>query len=287
MHRGMMKLAVALAISASWAVVQPARAQTFNSTFFNSTTGHTEMARATFSEVTGSISGTSLVAGSNLYLQIVLTNTSTFSGYQNPDLLGGLFFSIAGNTTNDLTPDLAITPTALINPNQCDSTAVAICSTGPVNVGAQWGYSYSSFGTFSGPALSIVGNYGISAPGYSAITSPAVSHPRSFGTAPPVLVAHASGPQVTLVGANFTDAASSNAVAKDPLLNTSVTFLLGLPTGIGSLHVSAATFTYGTNPDAVHGGVTATPEPASLTILGLGLTLICVARRCKGRLSPV
>jgi hypothetical protein len=98
MHQGMSKLAIALAVSASWAVVQPAQAQTFTGTFYNSTTEHTDTASATFSEVTGAISGTSLIAGTNLYLQVVLANTSTFSGYGNADLLGGLFFSIASNT---------------------------------------------------------------------------------------------------------------------------------------------------------------------------------------------
>ncbi len=248
----------------------PVRAQSFGGSVLNSSTGNTDTATAFFS----------LATGTATYLQITLTNTSTFSNYLNPDLLSGLFFSIATNPT--ITPSSASSPAALVNPQACASSAVTLCSTGPVNVGNQWGYVFSATG-FSSTAFSTKAQYGVAAPGYSTLT-PSFGQPTPFGTNPPNLAAKGT-PQLafSLVGSAY-NAGTSSISSSDPLLQNSIVFGFGLPSSITSLNVSNVTFAYGTAPDGFSAGTI--PEPSSLAVFGTLLAFLGIARiRLKPRPS--
>jgi hypothetical protein len=263
MPRRMVSLsAFLLLIATAWA--GPARAQTFAGSYLNPQTGNLDTATAVFS----------LVTGSTTYLQVVLTNTSTFSNYSNPDLLSGLFFAIAGDPA--LTPVSAET-TTLVNPTACASSAVRTCEGSHVDVGDQWGYVYSKQG-FRSSGLTTAAAYGISAAGYSSL-SPSFGNSAIFGRNPPDLAGNGT-PQLafSIVGSQY-DADGSHISSKDPLAEDSITFDFAVPTGVTSLSISDVSFAYGTNPDG-SAGARIVPEPASLTLVlgGLGV-LACVRRR--------
>jgi hypothetical protein len=264
MRRRLVTLSVLVLLTTLAAVSQPARAQTFTASTLNASTGNIDSASAVFS----------IINGSTTYLQIVLTNTSTFSSYSNPDLLSGLFFAIASGPA--LTPASATT-TALINPSACASPSA--CSGSTVNVGNQWGYVYSTTG-FTSSVLTTTAQYGIAAPGYSGL-SPSFGKSTIFGTNPPKLAGNGT-PQLafSVVGADY-NASSSSISSKDPLINSSITLDLALPAGVSSLDISNVTFAYGTAPDGSAPAVRA-PEPASIGILASGLAVVGFVRRRKG-----
>jgi hypothetical protein len=267
MGRHMIKRIVFVLLGGFAVMIQPACAQTFNGSVLNSSSGNTDTASAVFS----------LVNGSTTYLQVMLTNTSTFSKYSNPDLLSGLFFAIATGPT--LTPDSAVT-TTLVNPTACAASQVTTCEAASVNVGNQWGYVYSQNG-FTSSALTTAAQYGVAAPGYSSLT-PSFGSSQIFSTNPPALAAKGT-PQLafSIVGSNY-NASTSGISSKDPLLQNSLTFEFGLPIGVTSLKISNVSFAYGTAPDGSAAGTSA-PEPASLAIVSTGLAILAIVRRRKGR----
>jgi hypothetical protein len=138
--------------------ITPARAQTFAGSIV-SANGNNDTASATFS----------LVTGSTTYLQITLTNTSTFSNYNNADLLSGLFFSIATNPTVTTSTSSVTSPTALINSGKCASAA---CASPNVDLGYEWQFVYSQAG-FTWPSGSqpptTAASYGIASSQYSSL----------------------------------------------------------------------------------------------------------------------
>ncbi len=266
---------------------RPASAQTFTNTSVNPIDGLSDIATVTFTEVTGALVGSSLVAGSSLYLQAVVTNTSARAGYETANTLGGVFFSIAGHTANDLVPERAVTTGPIFDASQCDGTSGALCSSSAVDVGKYWGYTYASSGTFTGSAngttcpsaSTMTGHYGVTVAGYACVTNPAGGQSTQFGAAPPSLVKTVAAPQFSLVGPAMADAASASAVAADPLINTSMILYFGLPSGIGPLTVNSVTFAYGAAPAIATGGLfRSASEPAGLTILGVGLAVVTGAR---------
>jgi hypothetical protein len=254
------------------AAANPARAQLFTGTFNNSATGRVDLASASFSILTGTTN----------YLQIVLTNTSSFSGYNNPDVLSGLFFSIAANPT--IIPTSAAA-TSIVNPGGCAAGFVLTCSGTNVDVGHEFGFVYSATG-FSG-ALATTARYGIGAAGYSSL-NPTFGSAASFGANPPNLDS-SPGPNglgFSIVGSAYSNAASSNSMSSVPLTNTSVTFGFALPTGVSTLSISNVTFAYGTAPDGsvgANGGGTGVPEPMSLALFGTGMAALGLARHRRSR----
>ena len=249
------------------------RAETFTTSFTNAGSGNVDSAQAVFS----------LITGTSTYLIIAITNTSTFtSAYKNADLISGFFFSLATDVT--LTPVSAISPNALINAAACNTTA---CASPNVNVGGEWKAQYSSVG-FSGTGISIPQHYGMASSQYSGITGPAGAfgngNTNTFPTGATGLYANGR-PQLafSIAGANY-NAATSSVSNKDPLIPTSSSvaaqFRYALPAGVTSVKITSATFTYGTAPDAVSGGIQA-PEPASLAILAPAFMAMVGLRRSR------
>lgn len=221
-----------------------AKAQTFT-TAFTGSSGSLDQASAVFNLANGT-------------LMLVLSNTSTFTTYTNPDVLSGVFFAIAGSPI--LTP-ISATASA---PTTCGSTA---CVSG--NVGANYAYVYSTTGFTQNSAAFASGAYGIGAPGYGSLSPSFGASAASFtpGTH------HTTGQGLTysIVGPDYLRGGNG------PFVQNSVTFEWSLPTGVNSLAISNVKFAYGTNPDA--SSVAGVPEPSSLAFLGLGTVGLVRLRR--------
>lgn len=252
------KFAIALALSAPLVGLgshgAQATAGTFDGSFTNPASSQTDTAEAVFS-----------VSGQELTL--VLTNTSTFGQYQNPDVLSGLFFSISGNPT--LT-GVSATASGLIDP----STA------GPQNVSKDWAFQYSASGYTGGAAALQQTQYGVGAAGYSSLNPNFGKSGFGSGKA-----GNTQGLDYSIVGPDFS---GINGNGAGTLVEDSVTFLFsGLPQSFSLSDISNVVFAYGTAPDytvAASGttgsssGGTAVPEPASLALLVPGLIALGLFR---------
>ncbi|MDR3530886.1 MAG: PEP-CTERM sorting domain-containing protein [Rhodopila sp.] len=252
------------------AASHPARAQTFTGTYINTANGNrVDTATAVFSLINGTT------------LQVVLTNTSTNTAYNNPDLLSGLFFAIAGSPA--LTPLTATTP-SIVNPGACASGKVSVCSSSQVNVGDEWGFVYSASG-FKSSTLNASGSqYGIAAAGYSSL-NPSFGSSAVFSSGSPQDLGgnctkngkcNLKGLDFSIVGSNYASGESS------PLSNTSVTYTFALPSQVSSLGISNVYFAYGTAPDGLALGRNV-PEPASIAMFCTGIAALGIMRRRKSR----
>ena len=268
---------------------QPARAQTAlgtyaNTTFIN-TTGNLDTASVKFVLFQGSLG----VAGSSSYLQVTLTNTSTYAtGWLNGDLLSGVLFQLNTTTTGpSATAYSAVTALALVNPGQCDPSFVATCSSGPVDVSSQWLFqkSLSGFATTGASGCAAAGT--LSTAQYGIVTSQyGCLNPNFGGTGkdfvePNAPVLMAKGPQLafSIAGANYTQAGTGGA-SNNPYERTSVMFDLALGGTVTALTASNVLFTYGTNPDSSSGG-TKIPEPGTIALFATGLAALGIFRRTK------
>jgi len=232
----------------------------------------TETATAVFSLLTGGSA-----------LKVVLTNTSTFAGYQNGDIVTGFFFDLPGDPTVLAATSSAVATLGLNNPGICSN--VAACTGTNVNVGQRWQYAYSATG-YSGPGIGGLtsSHYAATTSGYSGLTSPALSR-SAMGGGAPSLGAPGGQMNIGLVGANYTNAASGNPVQKDVTTISTVTLTFQFQTAQPSLNLSNinnVVFTYGTAPDSVVGAKKAT-EPSSIALLCVGALTIGATRRWKPR----
>ena len=273
------------------AVVHPVRAQnlgTFaNTTFINPLSGKLDTASVNFTLVQGSLG----VAGSNSYLAVTLSNTSTYSsGWVNGDLLSGVLFQL--NTTSNgptATAYSAVTTLALINASQCDASAVTKCSTGPVDVSTQWLFQKSASGYATTGVTPCAAAGSLTSAQYGIVTSQYACLNPNFGSTgknfvepgAPVLYSGNAQLAFSIIGKNYV-AAQHGGASANPYENTSVTFDLALAGTVTTLSASTVTFTYGTNPDASSGGVK-TPEPGTIAVLSTGLVLLGVIRRPRRR----
>lgn len=248
--------------------VAPANGQTFSGSFLNPVTLNQDTATATFSLLT---------VGASTYMDLVLTNTSTFADYGNNDLLNGVFWAMGGSPA--ITPFSASTGT-LVQPGQCSTAMVATCSGATVDVGGEFGYQFSA-GGYTG-AVETTGQYGIGASGYAFVTpSFGAGQTDYFGSSPQNLAGpsnNVGGPDFSIVGSAYSAPASQNSVQNTPLLNQSVTFRFLMPSGVSTLNISNVIFAYGTNPDATN-AATQTPEPATLGVLAVSLAGFAAVRR--------
>ena len=128
-----------------------------------------------------------LVSGTEF--SIALSNTSTFAKYNNPDILGGVFFDLASNlgtapqfatNSNNNTNFSAKSIGALANAGTCGTTCTGA---GPFDVGKTWDYGYSAAG-WSGGGLTTPVNYGAAAPNYGSLSFSG-SNVNSFNSSAP------------------------------------------------------------------------------------------------------
>ncbi len=239
-----------------------------------SMTNGTRAASATFD-----VSGTNLV--------VTLTNTSTFDSLVPVDLLTGVFFNLAGSPVlSHGAGSSAVlgTGSSVLYPDSGSGT-----DAGSV-VGGEWalGQEFDANGLFQYAGFSNA-TYGLSSTGIG-LFGPGDVFPGTNLSGP----ASPNGPQYGIVSAGD-NPATANGGLSTPIIKNAVVFTIpGLPPGFNPFSsVSGVTFLYGTalcvdgGVNTCFGGSTttvvidaiATPEPASLVLLGSGIAWIVLRRR--------
>lgn len=280
-----MAVKLAFAAGAAFAVAacihqMPAQAQTFVGSYTDTGNGNVNTAKALFT----------LVTGTTTYLEVTLTNTSTFTGgYNNPDALSGLFFEIAGNPTLNLTSSSVISALPLINASSCATSYVTTCGSANVPLGAEWRYEYSGSGFTATGFAGSAAHFGVAASQYSGLTpSFGKNSAANIGASQPSLAASGTGQLgFSLVGANYSGTTAANSMKGLPLANTSLKFDFALPAGITSVSISNVYFTYGTAPDGSAGATVASPEPRSVMLLTMATLSLGAIHRRRKRLASM
>ena len=223
-----------------------------------------------------SASATFTIAGNTL--TILLQNTSAANTLETPtNTLTGLDFTLNG-TDPALTPVSAISPNAILNASDCNAGSLTACSTGPVDVGGEWGYQ-DGYGS---------GTEGIASAGY--LTTGQTGDIGNFnnGSAGTNLAGPDSldGIQMGIVSKNHgTLNGGSGGLDSSALIDDNVVLTL---TGVSSLtesEIGNVTFLYGTAPDGSIAGSLCTtcgpgsgggsvPVPGALAIFGSALLLL-------------
>lgn len=250
-----MRLGVSIAVAIATLVTLQGIAQADTVTFSTSGPG----------EEGGTLSASATFELVNEYLIVVLTNTAQNGARIPSDVLGSLYFDIAGN------PSL-IPVSAILTPG-----SVVLNASQPAggNVGGEWGL---------GSALSgAPGNayYGISANGYGLFGNPNFNGPQLDN---PLALNGMTYGIVSGIAGNANPVVRSGVFISD-----SVTFTLALDQAaledfsLGD--ISNVSFQYGTSLEQPNIHV---PEPASMTLLGIGLGLMAVRhlRRRFGQNQP-
>ena len=227
-----------------------------------------------FSGTGGGLSASASFSISGTQLTILLSNTDAATGAAAPDdpaeVLSGLFFNLG---TSTFTPSYARTNGngSIIQTANCD---VESCS-GQTNIGGEWSYAYGGVGWLSGT------NQGIASAGYlNDNTSTANFNGPNYET-PAAL----NGIEFGLVPNNWIAYSGNGGLDNNALIEGTAKFVLTIPSGLTEADITNVYFTYGTSAgeNTVPGTTSATPtststptsgsipEPALLTMLGMGL----------------
>ena len=234
---------------------------------------------ATFSNTASGLSASATFTISGNTLTILLTNTDTATGGGAPqnsaNVLSGLFFNLGAT----LSPGSATLPggSSIIQTGNCD---VNNC-VGKTDVGGEWSYA-------SGGASWLAGtNQGISSSGYLNNNTSS----GNFGSAATNYQSPAAldGIQFGIVPDGWVAGSGNGGLDNNALIEGSVQFVLTGVAGLQASDISNVYFTYGTsaNENTLRGTTSgaqsssgsSVPEPALLSLIGLGA--VGVARRLK------
>jgi len=234
-------------------------------------------ASTTISNTANGLSASATFTISGDTLTILLTNTDAATGGGAPtnsaNVLSGLFFNIGAT----LTPVSALLPSnsSIIQTGNCDVTTCL----GQTDVGGEWSYA-------SGGASWLAGtNQGIASSGYLNNNTSS----GNFGTTNYQNPDALNGIEFGIVPDGWVAGSGNGGLDNNALIEGSVSFVLSGVAGLKESDITNVYFTYGTKAGentlvgttngVVSSGGSNVPEPALLSLLGLGA--IGVARRLK------
>jgi hypothetical protein len=201
-------------------------------------------------------------------LTITLTNTGTVSTTDPGSTLTGLYFNLG----TALTPvSAALGGTSFLVDGPADKF-------GATHVGQGWAYGDSGVVPPSGDGLASA-NTGIISTGYGSFPT----GNGNFITTPAPVMLDGVGWGIIPASNGTTGLSGAN---NNPVINDQVVFTLTSPTDLSASAITGVEFAYGTGDG--EGGFTGhpTPEPASITLFGVGIVgtgLIGVYRRARAQ----
>ena len=247
------KFFIALALAA-FAMTPAKAAVTFGASGLGNDTGETNSATATFNL---------FVSGTTTDLVITLTNTAKYDPNDAPDILTGVFFTLAGDPT--LTKMSAVLNTGSTGVE--DGTNLTIL--GGV-VGGSWAYAAGLSGAPHGANEGISGaGLGLFGPGnlFPGAMLPGDKNPPSG------------------VGGGLTTAIDDGSkynggVSGRPLIQDSVVFTLdGVPANFLLSDISNVSFQYGTDTTEPNYVGVLIPEPSTAALTMAGIALLGLLNR--------
>lgn len=248
---GSFRVFVAVVLASFAFATTPVNAVTYSASGPGNDTGETNSATAVFNLS---------VSGTTTNLVITLTNTAQYKPDDSPDMLTGVFFTLAGD------PALIAT-SAVLN---AGSTVIGLgTNSQPAGgvVGGEWAYKVNLSGAPNGA------NQGISSSGYGATFGPGNLFPGSplpnDGGTPPDGVAYG----LTTAkddGSQYNGNLSSRAFIQDSVVFT----LAKVPASVQLANISNVSFQYGTTFTEPNLVATVVPEPSSAALALAGIALL-------------
>ena len=192
------------------------------------------------------------VTGTGGQLQITLTNTATAAADAPSSILTALFFTTGANPA--LTPLSAIIATGSTVINGSDPTGG--------NVGGEWAYPGAPSTGLSSTGVGIWGSGNFGGPN---LAGPESVNGAQFGIAPLAGVTH------------------TNGALGSPFVSNSIVFTFDYTGSFDLNNIEVQGFQYGTSLTEPFVPAVPVPEPATVTVMGLGLASLTLIRRIRSR----
>ena len=192
------------------------------------------------------------VTGTGGQLQITLTNTATPAADAPSSILTALFFTTGANPA--LTPLSAIIATG--------STVINGSYPTGGNVGGEWAYPGAPSTGLSSTGVGIWGSANFGGPN---LAGPESVNGAQFGIAPLAGVTHTNG----ALGSLF--------------VSNSIVFTFDYIGSFDLNNIEVQGFQYGTSLSEPFVPAAPVPEPATVTVMGLGLASLTLIRRIRSR----